>query len=360
MTKKNPVFVAVDAGSGNVALTFERNGVMVTEVTPALIRQGNQQTLSSETSSSWIATDGGRKRNYAVVKQGTDLVDTCDPDYQVSAAHRVLVNDALMRVGLTDCDVILAETLPVNQFYSDAGVIDHARIQAKIDSLMTPVQNYNESISAPRIVHVEVFPEAVPAVVSAIADDASLNDAQSILVVDLGRFTCDLAVVDSELQVVSRKTTENGVHVMIERVHALLQEYEATSGLDINAKSLNIESIDPIIRQGYVGSRLEAARHKRIDVTAVIEQAASELAETIRADIRKVHRNMRDIDALLLVGGGANYIAGKLHGMTDFTTDWHDVVITPNNPEMSIVRGVYLTLDAIRDDILSELQESVA
>ncbi|EIX6860533.1 ParM/StbA family protein [Escherichia coli] len=351
MTKKNLVFVAVDAGSGNVALTFERDGKMFTQVTPALVRQGNQQTIASETTSSWI-TDG---RNYAVVKQGTDLVDTCDPDYQVSAAHRVLVIDALVRAGLTDCDVVLAETLPVNQFYADKGVIDHARIDAKVKSLMTPVRNYNDAIAAPRIVHVEVFPEAIPAVVSAQTDNPSLTEAQTLLVADLGRFTCDLAVVDSELQVVSRLTTENGVHVMINRLHALLQDFEATSGKRIDAKNLSIESIDPIIRQGYVGSRLEAARDKRIDVTALIERAAAELSEIIRSDIRKLHRNLRDIDAILLVGGGANYIAGKIHGLGDHTADWHDLVITPDNPEMSIVRGVYMALMASRDDIIAEL-----
>lgn len=351
MTKNSKVFVAVDAGSGNVALTFERDGQMVTQVTPALVRQGNQQTIASETTSSWVTDD----RNYAVVKQGTDLVDTCDPDYQISAAHRVLVIDALARAGLTNCDVVLAETLPVNQFYADKGVIDHDRIEAKVKSLLTPVRNYNESVAAPRIVHVEVFPEAIPAVVSAQADDPSLAEAQSLLVVDLGRFTCDLAVVDSELQVVSRRTTENGVHVMINRVHELLQDFEATSNNRIDAKNLSIESIDPIIRQGFIGSRLEAARHKRIDVTHIINQAAGELSEIIRSDIRKLHRNVRDIDAILLVGGGANYIAGKLHGLDDHTAEWHDVVITPDYPEMSIVRGVYMALAASRDEILAEM-----
>ncbi|MEG1113244.1 MAG: ParM/StbA family protein [Hafnia sp.] len=357
MTKKNYTFVAVDAGSGNVALTFERDGKMETYVTPSLIRAGSQQTLASETSSSWLTNDDGRERSYVVVNKGTDLVDTCDPDYQVSAAHRVLVNEALVRAGLADTDVILAETLPVNQFYSDIGKIDRARTKAKADNLLMPVRNYSADILPPRIAHVEVFPEAVPAVISAQSDFPDLQQAESILVVDLGRFTCDMAVVDKDLQVISRRTSENGIHRMIERVYALLQEFESTSGKSIDAKSLNIESIDTIIRQGYIGSRLEAARSKRIDVSSVISQAAGELAEIIRADIRKVHRNMLDIDALLLVGGGANYIGGRLHGMPDYTADWHDLVFIPEYPETSIVRGVYFALDPVRDEILAELSE---
>ncbi|ELY2957412.1 hypothetical protein A3N68_12785 [Enterobacter asburiae] len=357
MTKKNYVFVAVDAGSGNVELTFERDGEMQTFITPSLIQAGNQQTIASETKSTWLTEENGRERSYVVVNQGSDLVDTCDPDYQVSAAHRVLVNEALVRAGLADCDIILAETLPVNQFYADNGMLDNARIEAKRNNLLMTVRNYDAGIIPPRIAHVEVFPEAVPAVISAQADNPELEEAESILVVDLGRFTCDLAVVDKDLRVVSRKTTENGTHRMIERVFALLQEFEATSGKSINAKNLNIGSIDTIIRQGYIGSRLEAARHKRIDVTSVIRQAAAELAETIRADIRKVHRNTMDIDALLLVGGGANYIGGRLHDMPDFTSDWHDVVIIPQYPETSIVRGVFFALDPVRDEILAELNE---
>lgn len=361
MAKQKPVLVAVDAGSGNVTLTFEENGQMITQVTPSLVRDGNQQTFAQESSSTWLTADAdGKEHAFSVVKKGYGLYDTCDPDYQISLAHRVLVTDALNRAGLSGRDVIIGETLPVNQFYSAVGVINEARVQQKIDSLMTPVRNYSDAIEPANIVHVEVYPEAVPAVVSAQADYPELAEAESILVIDLGRFTCDLAIVDTELMPILKASHEHGVQKMIERVHALLPLFEKESGLNFGATDLSVDSIDTIIRQGYVGSRLEIAKDKRIDVTSVINQAAAELADKIWQDVRAMHRNTRDIDAVLVVGGGANYIAGKLPNLKDNTAGWHDVVIVPENPEMAIARGVYLALQAIEEDIREPLESSAA
>lgn len=358
MSKNKPVLVAVDAGSGNVTLTFEENGQMVTQVTPSLVHEGNTQTFAQESSSTWLTKDAsGTEQAFSVVKKGYGLFDTCDPDYQISLAHRVLVTDALNRAGLSGRDVIIADTLPVNQFFSGVGVINEARIQQKIDSLMTPVRNYSSAIEPARILHVEVYPEAVPAVVSAQADYPELESAEAILVVDLGRFTCDIAIVDNELMPVVKKSHEHGVQKMIERVAALLPVFEKENNLNFGANELSIDSIDTFIRQGYVGSRLEIAKDKRIDITSVINQAGAELAATIWKDVRAMHRNTRDVDAVLLVGGGANYIAGKQDKLTNHTADWHDVVIVPDNPEMAIARGVYLALSAIESDILDQLND---
>jgi len=361
MTKNKAVLVAVDAGSGNIALSFldEATGKIKTSVTPALVHEGHQQTLATESQSSWHTTDAqGKERTYTVMNAGYDLYDTCDPDYQVSAAHRVLVNDALVRAGLGGRDIILGETLPVSQFYSAAGNINEARIKQKADSLKTRVENINDSIKAANIIHVEIYPEAVPAILTAQADLPELADAEKTLVIDLGRFTCDIALVDSDLMPIRRSGFEHGVQTMIKRVHTLLIEFEKTLDKSFNASDLSLDSVDAIIRQGYIGSRLERAKDKRINVLPVIDQAAAELAETIMKDVRALHRNTNDIDVVLVVGGGANYIAGKLPGLTDHTADWHDVVVVPDNPEMAIVRGVHMALTAAEEEIRDEISEA--
>lgn len=363
MTKNKAVLVAVDAGSGNVALTYaeEGTGHWITSVTPSLILEGHQQSFAAESQSTWLTTDAsGKERAYTVMKKGYDLYDTCDPNYQVSPAHRVLIADALQRAGLGGRDVIIGETLPVNQFYSAMGVINEARIREKVASLKTPVTNYRDGSEPANIIHVEVFPEAVPAIVSAQADNPELADAEQTLVVDLGRFTCDIALVDKDLMPVKKASYEHGVQKMIERVHALLPEFEAKLGKSFGASDLSVDSVDAIIRQGYIGSRLESAKSKRIDISEVIDQAASELAEKIWQDVRALHRNTRDVDVVLVVGGGANYIAGKLPGLTDHTASWHDVVVVPNNPEMAIARGVYLALAASEADILADISSAAS
>ena len=354
MTNNKAVLVAVDAGSGNVTIAYEEKGKWVSRITPSLVEVGHQQSMSSNASSIWLTEgDYGKETAYTVGKKGfTDLYDTCDPDYQISAPHRVLVHECLRRAGIVDCDVILGETLPIGQYYSGNGVINQARIDKKVASLKKPVRNYSGDVQPARIKHVQVFPEAIPAILAAQTEFPELEEeAQTILVVDIGRFTCDIAIVDEELVPIKKASFEHGIQKMINRVRVLLQEFEISTGRSFNAEEIPPGAIDDIIRQGYIGSRLEAAKAKRIDVTSVINQAAGELAAEIWRDVRSLLRNAIAVDAVLVVGGGANYLAGRQEGLTDFTADWHDVVMVPENPEEANARGVFIALMDAEDEL---------
>ncbi|EKN4689602.1 ParM/StbA family protein [Yersinia ruckeri] len=359
---KTPILVAVDAGSGNIAARFERDGQIYSKVTPARARQGNAQSMNLEAGTSWETEDDhGEISVFSVVSRGSDLINTCDPSYQISPAHRVMVINTLAQMGLGGCDVVLADTLPINQFYSDLGVINHDRIAAKRKSLMKPVKNFSGQLKAPRIVDVIVYPEAIPAYVSAtilpdMTPNPAFEGAESVIVVDLGRFTCDIAELDSDHQIVNRGTSEHGIHMMLSRVHALIQENASKLGL-AEPEEINLESIDSIIRQGYIGSRLESAKHKRIDIRELVKHAAVEHAALVRRDIREVHRNLSDVDIIVMVGGGANWIGGNLDYLPDLTEDWGCPVYIPDLPEFAIVRGVHLALLDDADSILADLQE---
>ncbi|MGL5103100.1 MAG: plasmid segregation protein ParM domain-containing protein [Plesiomonas sp.] len=356
----NPIFVAVDAGSGNIAVRYELDGKIHSKVTPARAIQGNAQSMNLEAGTSWETTgDSGEKAVFSVVSRGNDLINTCDPSYQISPAHRVMVINTLAQMGLGGRDIILADTLPINQFYSDLGVINTARIEAKRQSLMTAVKNYSGQLESPRIIDVHVFPEAIPAYVSAtvmpdMSQNKELEGAESVIVVDLGRFTCDIAELDGNHQIVNRGTSEHGIHIMLHRVHALIQENATKLGIT-EPEQIAVESIDGIIRQGYIGSRLESAAHKRIDIRPLVTQAAQELSLLVRKDIRGVHRNLSDIDILIVVGGGANWIGGKLDYLPNFTQDWECPVYIPDTPEFAIVRGVHLALMDQAESIIAEI-----
>ncbi|MEG5932466.1 ParM/StbA family protein [Enterobacter hormaechei] len=344
-----PILVAVDGGSGNIAIRFNMDGKTISRISPALVRAGNLQQSAVESGTTWETIGStGQPETYSVVTSGSNLVNTCDPSYQSSAAHRVLVMNALAAAGLGGKEIILADTLPADQFYGDNGQINQRNIQAKKDSLMTEVSNYSGAVEPPKVIDVRVFPEAVPAYYSAaILPDMTSNpefeEINSALVVDIGRFTCDIAEINRDFQVVSRRTTEHGIQIMLQRLHTLLQENEAALGLK-EMKEMAVESMDAIIRQGYVGSRLASQAAKRKDVTHLIQQAAREMAEIIRADIRSVHRNLADIDIMLVVGGGANWIGGKLPHIDDHTVNWDCPVFIPDEPEFAIVRGVHLSM----------------
>jgi len=343
--KQKPVLVAIDGGSGNIAVRYlNDDGKAHQFIMRSVIRRGHLQQGSKESNSTWHTAEG---ELYSVTSTGTrmDLVDTCDPQYQISDANRVLVVDALVKAGLEGRDIILADTLPADQFYGENG-INHERIEAKKKSLMLPVKNYTGKVTPPRILEVKIWPEAVPAFVSAsIADDGSENPAMEgvrhSIVVDIGRFTCDLAMLDDNDDVISRLTTENGIHMLIKRFHALLMEHEQELGI-VEAKEINPAALDTIIENGYIGSSAPAMASKRINIEKLVKIAAQELAGLIRSDIRALHRNLSDIDVLLVVGGGANWLGGKLSYLPNFAEEWHQYVYIPEQPEMAVVRGVHL------------------
>lgn len=345
MKQQKPVLVAIDGGSGNIAVTYVKDdGTEHQFIMRSVIRRGHLQQGSKESTSTWRTENGDL---YSVTSTGSrmDLVDTCDPQYQISDANRVLVIDALVKAGLEGRDIILADTLPADQFYGENG-INLERIEAKKQSLMKPVTNYTGQVTPPRIVKVMIWPEAVPAFISAsVTDKGEANPAMEgvrhSIVVDIGRFTCDLAMLDDNDDVISRLTTENGIHIMIKRFHALLMENEKQLGIN-EAKEINPAALDTIIQNGYIGSSVAAMSAKRINIEKLVQIAAQELSTLIRNDIRSLHRNLSDIDVLLVVGGGANWLGGKLSYLPNFAEEWHQYVYIPEKPEMAVVRGVHL------------------
>lgn len=61
------------------------------------------------------------------------------------------------------------------------------------------------------------------------SENPAFEGVQRCMIVDLGRFTCDIAIVTNELEILNRVTTEHGIHVMIKRLHHLLQEHRGGS-----------------------------------------------------------------------------------------------------------------------------------
>ncbi|QCR38770.1 ParM/StbA family protein [Nissabacter sp. SGAir0207] len=360
MTANNqtPVFVAMDGGSGNISMRFTNDrGEVINIITPSLVRRGRLQHGMNESTSTWKTQSG---ELFSVTDDGTsmELVNTCDPEYQLSDANRVLVLNAVAQAGLGGRPVVIGDTLPAVQYYGGNG-IDTARIEAKRRNLMQPITNYSGELKAPIVKKVLVFPEAVTAYVSAstLPDGSEHPEFEGVkrsIIIDLGRFTCDIAIVNEHLKVLSCKTTEHGIHVMIDRLHLLLQEHAEEIGLT-NAHEIQKSALDEIIRQGYIGSRAESRKHLRRDITKYVEQAAMELATQIREDIRSVLHNMLSIDMLLFVGGGANWLGGKLSYLPNLAEAWHDFVFVPDHPELAVTDGVHILMEQRKPQILQEL-----
>lgn len=357
-----PILVAIDGGSGNISISFALNGELKTASIPSRIRQGNAQSYDHEANTTWrTVNEFGDEAVYSVVSRANDLIDTCDPDYQISAAHRVLVINALAQMGLGGKDIIIGETLPADQYYG-AETLNHARIEAKKVSLMTPVTNYTGSLKSPNILGVKVYPEAVPAVFSAsVLPNGDLDPrfakVESKMVIDLGHFTDDIALLDEENQVVRKFTSENGVHTMLKEIYTLVQA-DANKFPHYDVKSLSLDAIDRAIRdKGCITSGWDNS--VAINLLPYIEEATSHLIQRIKSDIRSCWRDLASVDVMIVVGGGANYVGGLLPYMErrDLRASWGCPVHIPEYPEFAIVRGVHLSMQSVADSLVAQFTE---
>ncbi|WCH25134.1 ParM/StbA family protein (plasmid) [Aeromonas salmonicida] len=346
--------VALDDGSGNIACSFHDAGGAVYEShQPSLIEKGAAAGLGAShmSNSIWETEEGER---FTVRRNPTKPLTTLDPAYQLGQANRVLAIDTMAKANLGGVACVVGCTLPVEQFYNrgdEAKPVNVERIQAKKDNLMKRATNVYGAYDSPVILHVKVFPEAFPAYYyCASKTPKDYPEEHKTLVVDLGEFTADLAIISTGDEFVDFSTHEHGIHLMVAHFRTLLARHldDVQSMLDADIKS--------IIKRGYIGSDKDnpAAIAARIDVTHLIKESADYLNSLLQADIRELARGqMHNLDRIVFVGGGANWLREQAAG-------WHHTVDIPSDPHMAVVRGVQLLLQANAKELQAEANAILA
>lgn len=342
---KNHVLVALDDGSGNIAYSFvDSDGTPREGHQPSIIEKGVAFDLGGISGAAWEVESGNR---YTVRKSSSNPENTCYREYQISEANRVLVHDTLAEAGLGGVNCVIGCTIPTTQYYNKGDAqspINTALLQKKKDSITAKVTNITGTRQQAVIDKVVVFPEAIPAYVYvALNADGTMRDEYEndikTLVVDLGQFSNDLALIGEHFQVLEYSTSENGVHKMINHFHTLLNRNADRLNLKAS-QALSASDLRTIIDLGYIGSSssAESAVKARIDVSDIINEAASHLANLVFADIMKLlDSNLSTLSRIVFVGGGANWLR-------EHAAKWFHTIDIPEQPEMAIVRGVRLLL----------------
>jgi plasmid segregation protein ParM len=337
--------VAIDDGSGNIAYSFtDKDGALIEGHQPSIIEKGVKMGVAGISDSAWACESGER---YTVRNASSDPEATCYREYQISEANRVLVHDTLSTAGLGGVECIIGCTIPTTQYYNKGDAvapINTDLVNKKKASILSPVTNINGAKTAAKIKNILVFPEAIPAYVYvALNSDGSIkeeyaNDIKT-LIVDLGQFSNDLALMGRNFEVIDYATSENGVHNMIDHFQTLL--HRNTEALGLHAvKALSASDLRIIIDLGYVGSTStqENAVKARIDVSHLVTEAAQHLSDLVLKDIMKLlDSNLNTLTRIVFVGGGANWLKEQAQA-------WFHTVDIPEQPEMAIVRGVRLLL----------------
>uniref|UniRef100_UPI0022E08646 ParM/StbA family protein n=1 Tax=Aeromonas sp. Y318-3 TaxID=2990509 RepID=UPI0022E08646 len=315
--KPNIQLVAVDDGSGNINVAYtDAEGFMVEYSQPSLVEADVAASMADELNGSvWTTSD----HNYTVRRTTQSPISTLAPDYQISDASRVLVVDTLVKAKLGGQLLAIGCTLPVNQYYkgkTGGDRLNEERIKAKQASLKKAVTSTFGAAKPPRILSVSVYPEALTAYYYCAygarpgEDVGKYPDVHTTLVVDLGEFTCDLAIITTGNEIQDIATYEHGVHRMVERFHALLMRDSIELGLP-DLSNASSPTLKTLIERGYIGSNATTpdAIAKRIDVTRQINEAADSLNELILDGIHKILRvHEAVLTRVVFVGGGAHLL----------------------------------------------------
>lgn len=367
MSKETQEFialVALDDGSGNIACSFsDADGQLFESYHPARIEAGSAAGIGASNMSDnvWETEEG---RRFTVRLNPTKPITTLDPDYQLSEANRVLAVHTMSKAGLGGTACVVGCTLPVEQFYNRGDAqnpYDEERQKLKGRNLMKAVKNVYGAFETPKVILVKVYPEALPAYyycasASRTGDKPDYPEVHKTLVVDLGEFTADLALISTDDEILEYATFEHGIHVMVDHFHTLLIRDAARLGIS-DAKSMTAADLKIIISRGYLGSNLNtpAAIAARVDIANQINEAANYLNNLLQDDIRHVMRGqISTLTRIAFVGGGANWL-GELARQT-----WGVEVDIPEKPELAIVRGVHLMMQDNKEFFLKAARNRLA
>lgn len=153
---------------------------------------------------------------------------------------------------------------------------------------------------------VKVLPEGLPTVYDFIYNENLVvqNDAllsQSVGVVNIGTYTTDLIKISEQRPELANCTsTDNGLSKVWEGV----QRYAKME----HGKNLTEHEADEATKKGgfYVGN-------KWVSIDNLTESLFEQLAESIAQSINPLWDGARDIQSMLLVGGGAPQTGGFIH-----------------------------------------------
>jgi len=327
--KANPILVAVDDGYAQVKVLAFVDGQTKKTVVPTSVCTSFEGITDMAGANdlralSWYETDGRR----FTAGERVAGEETRFSSFHTSSLNRIAVHHAMAVAGLNGVAVQLIAGLPVADYYrSDAGV-NNDLIDRKTANLMIPVKPLMANLAPVMVTGVRVLAQAVASWVDYAVDDdlairKEIDITAPVAVIDIGGRTTDCAVVIEGNKIEHRRSgTENigVIDIRTQLARMIAKEYQG-------AESLPLASLDKAIRTGII--RLFG---KDRDVSEMLASAKHVVSDSIRRAVERHLVSVADLDAVLLVGGGARVF-------TDLVESFPNGRVV-DDPEFSNARGM--------------------
>lgn len=313
-----------DDGSTNVKLVWFEDGELKTFISPNAFRPG------------WkIADLGGNAFNYQVGSLkytwdsvSRDAIPTTNVEYQYGDLNLLAVHHALLKSGLAPRPVSVTVTLPLSEYYDHDCQKNELNIRRKRDNLMRPLTVNKGACFT--IQDVTVMPESLPAAFSYLAGIRP-GPTETTLIIDVGGTTLDAGVIVGQFEDISAVHGNPGIGVSLVTRAAL-------AALRVAETETSPLIADQVIRQRKDRAFLNSIINDSARIDYVVEKI-EEAINTLGAQVTSELAHHRNVNRILLVGGGASLIE---HAVRQAWPLAPERIETVSEPQLALAREIAL------------------
>ena len=323
--------IFVDDGSTNIKLAWREDGKVNTFISPKSFKPEWSLNMFTKGVSSNYEIEGEK---FSFDPGSPDAVVTTETRYQYSQINVVAIHHALLLSGIKPQKVDVVVTLPLSE-YLDANFQPKAEnIKRKKNSIKRPV-HLDGAAEGFTIDKVTVLPESIPAGFSVLS---TLEDDDSLLIVDLGGTTLDVSHVRSKMSGITSVWCDPKVGVSM-----LTNGIKNTLSTNTRISSLQADNI--IINRNKSGW----LKH-RIPDEKLREQVILTINEKSRLLVNRVLSVLDRFSGythMMCVGGGGNLIAEYIKTTMKIPSERFYL---SQNPQFDLVLGMLEIKDGHQND----------
>lgn len=314
------MLIYIDDGSTNIKMTWQDGDVWKTHLSPNSFCHGWSPAFGESISYNY-EIDGNQ---YCFNQASPSAIHNNRVDWQYSSLNALAIQHALQSSGIPPQAVEIVITLPLSEYYDASAQINVENIERKKASVQQKVSILRgESFTFTKV---RVRPESIPA---GIEQCMALPETDTLLIVDLGGTTLDVAMVSGQLHHIYRVYGDVRLGTAIVMAH-----------LTPALKAANTPT-SPTYAEKFIRARDDLefiATHLNNASAAPAVQAA------IYAGIRNLTQRVLDVinsfdgySQIVIVGGGAPLIGDSLRDSLNIDNDRCVVV---ENPQFALVNGL--------------------
>jgi len=269
----------LDDGFGEIKVAGSDGRIAI----PSLIRPGARLELGSNGLENAIYHTEGQS---FTMGGGVDTLNTRFDGYERSPMNRVMSFHALMSQGFAEGDTVVTG-LPVRLYFRADGSVNTEAIEARKASLQVDVLDAQQKV-LPK-------PGKIKVVAQGLAALMTLN-CGSAAILDVGARTMDATVFQGGRILMDRTGGRNlGVLDMQARFAERI------------ARHFDYPLADHLVYRAFREGKVKVMG-KEHDLSADREAAIQEVAANIWQEATSIFRTVQDVDAVILIGGGAAFL----------------------------------------------------